>query len=151
MDKQFAENIEQQKKRLLQQLQELEELKSELEQEEYDQMKEDTLDQLEQFQNGLEKMQSNDLSLNDQINKAKIELQNAIKKAFNIEQIQKSMTTNQAQGLRDLIKKAEMDFNLGKITEQQYNQQKLTHLNNLQDLKSDLTQEEKLFLDKHTE
>ena len=70
--------LQSQLERLLDQLQDLENSKDELDEEEYADMKEDTLEQVEEFQASLTKLSSGDLGLVDSISAMQLAIQGAI-------------------------------------------------------------------------
>lgn len=63
----LRENLESQLERLIQQLADLEEVKDELEQSEYNDTKEETLEQLKEFNERLSKIMSGNMTLVDEL------------------------------------------------------------------------------------
>ena len=70
--------LQSQLERLLDQLQDLENSKEELDEEEYSDMREDTLEQVEEFQASLTKLSSGDLGLVDSLSAMQLAIQGAI-------------------------------------------------------------------------
>ncbi|KAJ5076955.1 protein lzic [Anaeramoeba ignava] len=62
----LKKNIEDQLNRLLNQLQDLEELKEDLDQDEYESTKNETIEQMKEFQTSLKKMLSGNMTLVDE-------------------------------------------------------------------------------------
>eukprot|EP00744_Colponema_vietnamica_P012457 GILI01017477.1.p1 GENE.GILI01017477.1~~GILI01017477.1.p1 ORF type:complete len:115 (-),score=46.10 GILI01017477.1:10-354(-) len=78
----LKKNIEDQLNRLLTQLNDLEEMKAELDEAEYESTKADTLEQLKTFQESLQRMKAGDMTLVDDINRAQLAIQAAVRAAF---------------------------------------------------------------------
>ena len=76
--KKLKTQLQSQLERLLDQLQDLENSKDELEEEEYSDMREDTLEQVEEFQASLTKLSSGDLGLVDSLSAMQLAIQGAI-------------------------------------------------------------------------
>lgn len=102
-------------------------------------MKKDTLEQLDKFELSLqEKIKSGDLSLLDQIKRSQLEIQEIIKKSYNVEKIKENLVHGEVSSIRDKIEIVQRDFNLNRINEAKYIKQKLTLINELQDLKAEV-------------
>ena len=100
-------------------------------------MKKDTLDQLDKFEKSLqEKIKSGDLSLLDQIKKSQLEIQEIVKKSYNVGKLKENLVHGEVSSIRDKIEILQRDFNLNKILQSKYVKDKLTLINNLQDLKA---------------
>lgn len=103
-------------------------------------MKADTMDQLEKFASSLqEKLKSGDLSLLDQIKKSQLEIQAIVKKSFDIEKLKEGLQHGEVSSIRDKIEVLQRDFNLNRIAESKYVKDKLTLINSLVDLKTEVT------------
>ena len=103
-------------------------------------MKVDTMDQLEKFSSSLqEKLKSGDLSLLDEIKKSQLEIQAIVKKSFDIEKLKEGLQHGEVSSIRDKIEILQRDFNLNRILETKYVKDKLTLINNLMDLKTEVT------------
>ena len=76
--KKLKAQLQSQLERLLDQLQDLENSKEELDEEEYSDMREDTLEQVEEFQASLTKLSSGDLGLVDSLSAMQLAIQGAI-------------------------------------------------------------------------
>ncbi|CAD8136652.1 unnamed protein product [Paramecium pentaurelia] len=150
MDKKILENIEQQLKRLLEQLKDLEEYKNELDPEEYKQMKNDTLQELEIFQTKLQEIEQGDLTLKNAIQQQQEQLRAAIKNSFNAEEIKHLMSSSQGTQIREKIKKLDQDHTLQRINQAQYVKETLNCLNQLQDIGIPFTQQEINFINSNT-
>ncbi|CAG0889096.1 unnamed protein product [Cyprideis torosa] len=96
----LRENIEKQLDRLMKQLAELEEVKDDLDDEEYVECKEDTLQQLKEFNETLSQMKTGDMSLVDDINAAQLAIQAAISQAFRTPEIMKMFAQKDVAKLR---------------------------------------------------
>lgn len=62
-------NVENQLNRLLAQLEDLEELRADIDDDEYEEVKQDTIEQLQEFQATLDRMMKGDMSLVDKLGK----------------------------------------------------------------------------------
>ena len=103
-------------------------------------MKKDTLEQLDKFASSLqEKLKSGDLSLLDQIKKSQLEIQAIVKKSFDIGKLKEGLVHGEVSSIRDKIEILQRDFSLNRIAESKYVKDKLTLINNLQDLKTEVT------------
>ena len=80
--KKLKAQLQSQLERLLDQLQDLENSKDELEEEEYSDMREDTLEQVEEFQASLTKLSSGDLGLVDSLSAMQLAIQGAISQVW---------------------------------------------------------------------
>ncbi|KAM3130680.1 hypothetical protein pb186bvf_017188 [Paramecium bursaria] len=150
MQNKLLDNINQQSKRLLEQLKDLEEYKNELEPEEYQSMKNDTALQLQDFQKMLLNLQSGDLQLKTAIQQQQDLIKEAVKQSFNADEIRNLMQNSQTTNIRERIKQLDQSQQLGKISKQQQIKDTLQLINQLSDLGIPLQQNEKDFLQQNT-
>ena len=91
-------------------------------------------------------MAKNNLSLNDQVQKAKLQIQAAVKASFNMGALKQNMAAGQAQSVRDRISVLERQFNTKKIDQNTFLKLKIEEINKLFELKAELTKEEQDFI-----
>eukprot|EP01100_Stratorugosa_tubuloviscum_P009492 TRINITY_DN3985_c0_g2_i1.p1 TRINITY_DN3985_c0_g2~~TRINITY_DN3985_c0_g2_i1.p1 ORF type:complete len:189 (-),score=92.27 TRINITY_DN3985_c0_g2_i1:259-825(-) len=93
-------NVEEQLNRLLTQLQDLEDLKDELDEEEYNSTKNDTLQQLKEFEATLKKMISGDVTIVDKLSGIRLALRAAVSEAFRTPEVIRLFANKQPRQLR---------------------------------------------------
>jgi hypothetical protein len=127
-------NIEDQMNRLLTQLQDLEDMKSDLEEGEYEESRKDTLMQMEEFEQTLNKMISGDMTLVDEIGMIQLAIQSAIRSAFKSPEVIKMFAKRENGALRSRLASLDQDLKLGRISAENYDAQAaeiITALNKL--------------------
>uniref|UniRef100_A0A131Y523 Putative myosin class ii heavy chain n=1 Tax=Ixodes ricinus TaxID=34613 RepID=A0A131Y523_IXORI len=145
----LKQSLEEQLERLMAQLSDLEECRAELDQEEYDETKSETLDQLREFNQSLEKICSGDMTLVDELNNMQLTIQAAISDAFRTPEVIRMFAKKQPDQLRERLAQLQRDAKIGKLSEEQLAPQKLEILTALKKLKASLLSEEELFLETH--
>ncbi|EEB12128.1 conserved hypothetical protein [Pediculus humanus corporis] len=144
--KKLRENLESQLERLIQQLADIEEVKNEMDQSEYNDIKEETLEQLKEFNERLSKMISGNMTLVDQLGLMQLATQAAISEAFSTPEVIRMFSRREPKQLRQRLFEIERDFKLGQISEQQFNKCKKEFLTALKQLNENLNDEEIKFL-----
>ncbi|ELR13295.1 leucine zipper and CTNNBIP1 domain containing, putative [Acanthamoeba castellanii str. Neff] len=151
-------NIQDQLNRLITQLQDLEELREEMEPDEYRETKEETLQQMREFQAFLRKTAAGDLSLVNDLGSIQLAIQAAVSEAFHTPEVIGLFAKKQPGQLRgrlDALKaRAPLlpllaglrDLKLGKLSSDAYTQQALEILTALKKLGETLSAEELHFL-----
>ncbi|XP_060593619.1 protein LZIC-like [Ruditapes philippinarum] len=139
-------NLEEQLERLMQQLTDLEELKEDLDDEEYEDTKNDTIEQLKEFKESLDKMMGGDLSLVDELNSMQLAIQAAISEAFKTPEVIRMFAKKQPGQLRDRLAEIQRDEKIGKIPKSQAVGQSVEILTALKKLGETLSPEEEAYL-----
>jgi len=140
-------NIDDQLNRLLTQLEDLEELKDEFEEGEYDEIKADSLSQLREFQAFLEKAVTGDMTLVDEFGSAQLAIQAAISDAFKTPEVIRMFATKQPDQLRKRLASLQRELKLKNIGRELFNQQAAEILVALKKMGTELTIEEREFMD----
>ncbi|KAL0277562.1 UNVERIFIED_CONTAM: hypothetical protein PYX00_004801 [Menopon gallinae] len=143
----LRENLESQLERLIQQLADLEEVKDELDQSEYNDTKEETLEQLKEFNERLSKIMSGNMTLVDELGSMQLATQAAISEAFSTPEVIRMFARREPGQLKQRLAERERDYKLGHIHESQFKNDKKEILTALRQLGEKLTIEEIKFLD----
>lgn len=109
-NKKLKQNMESQLERLVQQLADLEESREEFEAEEYEETKQETMDQLREFQTSLGRLVSGDLSLVNDLAAIQLATQAAISQAFQIPAVLRMFARRQPRQLRSRLEEIEKDL-----------------------------------------
>eukprot|EP01132_Coremiostelium_polycephalum_P003106 gene3106-3884_t len=141
--------IEGQLNRLLTQLQDLEELREEITDDEYEQMKQETLDQMKDFELYLKKMITGDMTLVSEFGSAQLAIQAAVSKAFRTPEVIKLFAKKDQGQLRNKLANIQRDVKLGKLSKDQYLDQSVEILTALKKLGFALSAEEENFLEQN--
>ncbi|XP_043532124.1 protein LZIC isoform X1 [Chiloscyllium plagiosum] len=139
-------NLEEQMDRLMQQLQDLETCREDLEPEEYEETKQETLEQLSEFNESLKKIMSGDMTLVDELSGMQLAIQAAISQAFKTPEVIQMFAKKQPGQLRTRLAEIDRDVIVGKLPRDVYTQQKVEVLTALRKLEEKLTPEEEVFL-----
>ncbi|KAL6043586.1 SKA2 domain-containing protein, partial [Balamuthia mandrillaris] len=107
--------IEEQLNRLVTQLEDLEEMKTDLDEEEYQETKQETLDQMREFQAFLEKTMAGDMTLINEFGSVQLAIQAAVSQAFQTPEVIKMFAKKQPQQLRQRLANLKRDAKLYKI------------------------------------
>ncbi|CAG9322407.1 unnamed protein product [Blepharisma stoltei] len=142
----LRQRVEEQLSRLITQLRDLEENKELMDDSEYSSMKEDTLQQLREFEAQLERWKSGNITLIDDFNRIQIAIQQAVSQAFKTPEVIQMFAARQPQQLRSRLEEMERDRHLGKIQEQDYQAKRLEILMALDKLGETLSPEERELL-----
>lgn len=139
----LTQRVEEQLNRLLTQLRDLEENKELLDEAEYTSMKEDTLQQMREFETQLERWKSGNNTLIDHFNQIQIAIQQAVSQAFKTPEVIQMFAARQPQQLRSRLEEIERDWTLGKLQEKDYQSRKLEIFVALNKLDEPLSDSEK--------
>ena len=134
--------------RLLTQLNDIEDLKDDMGPDEYETARDETLEQIKEFNVSLEKMASGDMTLVDNIGRMQLEIQSAVREAFKSPEISKMFEKKENGALRGRLQAAEENLKLGRITEPIFNEQKRELLEALEKVGDELSELERGFLSK---
>lgn len=146
----LKQNLEEQLNRLVVQLGDLEECRDDLDEDEYEETKTETLEQLKEFQQSLNKMVAGDMTLVDELSCMQLAIQAAISEAFKTPEVIKLFAKKQPGQLRQRLAELQRDQNLGKISQDAYSQQAVEILAALKKLGETLTPVEVDFLQRNT-
>ncbi|XP_012257739.2 protein LZIC-like [Athalia rosae] len=144
----LKKNLEEQLDRLVQQLEDLEECRSELEQSEYDETKAETMEQLRDFNESLQRMISGDMTLVDHLGAMQLATQAAISAAFKTPAVIRMFGKREPGQLRERLSQVERDTKLGKLTKEASERQRGEILNALRQLGEKLNQSELQLIEK---
>ncbi|KAH3817288.1 protein LZIC-like [Dreissena polymorpha] len=139
-------NLEEQMDRLMCQLTDLEELKEDLDADEYEDTKRDTIEQLKEFKESLDRMVGGDISLVDELNSMQLAIQAAISEAFKTPEVIRMFAKKQPGQLRQRLSEISRDEKIGKIPHSQAVGQSVEILTALKKLGETLTPEEEAYL-----
>ncbi|XP_050436584.1 protein LZIC-like [Adelges cooleyi] len=142
----LKENLEAQLDRLVQQLSDLEENRHDLTEEEYNECKEDTVEQLKEFNERLGKITAGDTTLHDKLSTMRLATSAAITKAFQTPSIIKMFAKNEPNALKEKRNQIERDMKLGKLKVELGNRQKFEVLTALRHLGCELTDMDNIFV-----
>jgi len=140
-------NIKDQLDRLFTQLEDLEELKDEFEQNEYIEQKQETIDQLRDFQAFMEKSLAGDMTLIDEFGAAQLAIQAAVSQAFKTPEVIRMFAQKQPDQLRARLATLQRELKLKHSTNEDFNRQAVEIMSALKQLNVSLTKQEKSFLD----
>ncbi|XP_037124320.1 protein LZIC [Syngnathus acus] len=142
----LRQNMEEQLDRLMQQLQDLEECREEIDEEEYEETKKETLEQLSEFNDSLKKIMTGDMTLVDELSGMQLAIQAAISQAFKTPEVIRLFAKKQPGQLRTRLAEMDRDVMVGKLSRDDYKQQKMEVLTALRKLGEKLTTEDETFL-----
>ncbi|XP_064598869.1 protein LZIC-like [Liolophura sinensis] len=142
----LRQNLEEQLDRLMQQLSDLEECREDLDADEYEETKGDTMEQLKEFKESLDKMMEGNLSLVDELNGMQLAIQAAIGEAFKTPEVIRLFAKKQPGQLRQRLADIKRDTKIGKLSAEVSTQQSVEILTALKKLGEQLTPEEEAYL-----
>ncbi|XP_075695413.1 protein LZIC isoform X1 [Rhinoderma darwinii] len=142
----LRQNLEEQLDRLMQQLQDLEECREELDADEYEETKKETLEQLSEFNDSLQKIIAGNMTLVDELGGMQLAIQAAISQAFKTPEVIRMFAKKQPGQLRTRLAEMDRDLMVGKLARDVYTPQKGEILTALRKLGEKLTAEDEAFL-----
>ncbi|XP_063799902.1 protein LZIC [Pseudophryne corroboree] len=142
----LRQNLEEQLDRLMQQLQDLEECRDELDADEYEETKKETLEQLSEFSDSLQKIVAGNMTLVDELSGMQLAIQAAISQAFKTPEVIRMFAKKQPGQLRTRLADMDRDLMVGKLGRDLYTQQKGEILTALRKLGEKLTADDEAFL-----
>ncbi|GMS84662.1 hypothetical protein PENTCL1PPCAC_6837 [Pristionchus entomophagus] len=145
-DGQLISNLHNQVSRLVKQLEELEQEKDALTEEEYNEMKNETVEELNEISQTLEKMSGGELSVTASGAKEKQAILNAIAAAFQSIHGDQSPNKKRIALLRQKLIQVGNDYSLKKIDDETFKIRKAAVLSRLSELGDHLSTEESLVL-----
>lgn len=142
----LRQNLEEQLDRLVQQLADLEECREDLEEEEYEETKNETIDQLKEFKDSLDKMTKGNVSLVDELNGMQLAIQAAISQAFKTPEVIRLFAKKQPGQLRQRLSEVKRDEKIGTLQSAMATAQCVEILTALKKLGETLSPEEEMYL-----
>lgn len=131
---------------MLTQLTDLDELKDELGESEYNESRDETLEQIKEFNSSLDKMAAGDMTLVDDIGKVQLTIQSAIRSSFQSPEVIAMFEKKENSALRYRLVELEESFKLGRITEDLFTQKRRDILLSLDKLGDDLSSIERSYI-----
>ena len=142
----LKEMVEKQLHRLLCQLKDLDECKDELTEEEIRETRSETMEELKEFQENLDRMTKGDITLMDALSAVRLATMAAINEAFKTPEIIRMFSSRQTDELRGQLEKVTEAYHLKSITKKQYEERATEILTALKSLNEPLSNEEAAFL-----
>eukprot|EP00823_Brevimastigomonas_motovehiculus_P004198 TRINITY_DN2708_c0_g1_i1.p1 TRINITY_DN2708_c0_g1~~TRINITY_DN2708_c0_g1_i1.p1 ORF type:complete len:190 (-),score=67.70 TRINITY_DN2708_c0_g1_i1:55-624(-) len=143
----LRQNIKDQLDRLFTQLEDLEELKDEFSDTEYKDTKQETLEQLRDFNEFLEKSTKGNMTLVDEFGAAQLAIQAAISNAFKTPEVIRMFAQKQDDQLKQKEAFLLREYKLKNIGQEEFNTQRVEVLVALKRLNVTLSTEQKSFLE----
>jgi len=142
----LKEMVERQLQRLLCQLKDLDELKDELTEDEIRETRSETMAELNEFRDNLDRMIAGDMTLMDELGAVRMATMAAINEAFKTPEIIRLFGARETEQLRASLTKLQENRHLGKITVAAYEEGAMEILTALRSLNEPLSDEEAAFL-----
>ena len=142
-------NVEDQLQRVLTQLQDVETMKDDLDEDEYNELKQETIQQLREFQQTLKKMMEGDVTLVDKLGSMQLAIQAAVSSAVKTPEVIKLFAQKQPGQLRERLAELQRNVKLGKLTREAVTPQAVEILMALDRLGEELSPSERNFLTQH--
>lgn len=144
--KKLKQNLGEQLDRLVAQLSDLEECKEDLDEDEYEETKKETLEQLKEFKDTLDKFAAGNVTLVDEISSMQLAIQAAISEAFKTPEVIRLFAKKQPGQLRQRLAEMQRDLKTGHLSQAAYTQQAVEILTALKKLGEQLKPQEAEFL-----
>eukprot|EP01147_Barroeca_monosierra_P010101 gene10101-2268_t len=143
-------NLQEQLDRLMVQLRDLEELREDLDNDEYEETKQETIDQLKEFQESLSKMTQGNMSLVDEIGAMQLAIQAAVSQAFKTPEVIRLFAKREPGQLRSRLVELDKQVSIGGVSKDTATEQKVEILTALRQLGEQITPEEVHLLTQHS-
>ncbi|XP_067217358.1 protein LZIC-like isoform X3 [Linepithema humile] len=114
----LKKNLEEQLDRLVQQLEDLEECRATLDETDYLECKEDTMEQLREFNESLQRMISGNMTLVNELGAMQLATQAAISAAFQTPAVIRMFGKREPAGLKERLSQIDRDEKLGKLNKE---------------------------------
>jgi len=147
----LIQNLQSQLDRLVEQLADLENCKDEIDNEDYNETKEDTLNQLNELNNSLQKLTNGDISLVNSLGAVQLATQAAISQAFKTPEVIRLFGRKEPKLLREKLQQLDNDVKLNKLNADAAERQKAEILTALRQLGEQLSSVELQLLQKHND
>lgn len=144
----LKKNLEAQLDRLVQQLEDIEENRNLLDAAAYEEAMQLTKEDLQEFNESLQRLISGDTTLIDQLGAIQLAIQAAISEAFKTPAVIRMFGKRETSQLRNRLAEIEYDMKLGKITKEVFDLQRAEVLNALRQLGEKLELQELQLLEK---
>lgn len=144
----LKKNLEEQLDRLVQQLEDLESCRVTLDETEYQECKEDTMEQLREFNESLQRMISGNMTLVDQLGAMQLATQAAISTAFQTPAVIRMFGKREPAGLKERLSQIDRDVKLGKLNKEAADRQRGEILSALRQLGEKLESSELQLLER---
>jgi hypothetical protein len=138
--------VERQLQRLLCQLKDLDELKEELTEQEIAETRSDTMEELNQFRDNLDRMIAGDMTLMDHLGAVRLATMAAINEAFKTPEIIRLFSNRETEQLRQSLARLQEDLHTKKIPQAAYDEKAIEILTALKSLNEPLSDEEAAYL-----
>jgi hypothetical protein len=145
----LKQNLEEQLDRLVAQLQDLEDCREDLDDDEYEETKNDTVEQLKEFQESLVKMAAGNMSLVDEIGAMNLAIQAAIGGGVKNTEVIRMIGKRDPDALRSRLGDIEKSLSSGSITESEHAEQKAEILSAIRKLGGKCSEAEVAFIAAH--
>lgn len=146
----LRKNLEEQLDRLVQQLEDLENCRDELEDAEYEETKEETMEQLREFNESLQRLISGDVTLVDELGAMQMATQLAISSAFKTPAVIRMFGKREPDRLRNRLTEIDRELKIGKLSKDASERERGEVLSALRQLGEKLNQAELQLLEKLT-
>ncbi|CAL1679127.1 unnamed protein product [Lasius platythorax] len=120
----LRKNLEEQLDRLVQQLEDLEDCRVTLDETDYQECKEDTMEQLREFNESLQRMISGDMTLVNELGAMQLATQAAISAAFQTPAVIRMFGRREPTGLKERLSQIDRDIKLGKLSKEAADRQR---------------------------
>ncbi|XP_053975716.1 protein LZIC-like [Hylaeus anthracinus] len=144
----LRKNLETQLERLVQQLEDIEESRNLLDAASYDEAMQLTKEDLQEFNESLQRMISGDTTLIDELGTIQLAIQAAISEAFKTPAVIRMFGKRETKELRERLTQIDCDMKLGKLSKESSNRQRGEVLNALRQLGEKLEPQELQLLEK---
>ncbi|KAL6260893.1 hypothetical protein P5V15_008421 [Pogonomyrmex californicus] len=114
----LKKNLEEQLDRLVQQLEDLEDCRVTFDETDYQECKEDTMEQLREFNESLQRMISGNMTLIDELGAMQLATQAAISAAFQTPAVIRMFGKREPTGLKERLSQIDRDAKLGKLNKE---------------------------------
>ena len=145
----MKENIENQLKRILNELQDLEEMRDELDDEEYIESKADAMKELTEFEASLKEMTEGNMDLVSDLSRIQLAIRATVKSAFKTPEVIRLFAQKHPEKLRARLHTLKRDLKLKKISQDIFNEKASEVLVALRKLGEKLDDEESALIDRN--
>lgn len=139
--------VEQQLHRLLCQLKDLDELKDQLTEEEIRETRAETMEELREFRDSLDKMISGDMTLMTELGAMRLAIMAAINEAFKTPDVIRMFNSKRTEELKNHLDKLKEEYHLKIITKAQFHEKAVEILTALKSLNEPISEEDAAFLE----
>ncbi|XP_066598510.1 protein LZIC-like [Prorops nasuta] len=120
----LRQNLENQLDRLVQQLEDIEECRNELGSDEYEENRSETMEQLHEFNESLQRMITGNMTLVDELGAVQLATQAAISEAFKTPAVIRMFVKREPTLLKKQLLELDRDFKLNKLSTSDYDQRR---------------------------